>query len=76
MSDMPPTHAENESDAAEYRMLQAKRLIVACERLGFGDPTALTAEQAEVVKTEVAAHRDAVDEAVAQRWPETFGGLE
>lgn len=74
-SDMPPTPDENESEA-QYRVLQAKRIVVACERLGYGDPRAITPEQAERVRAEVTANRDAIDAAVAQRWPETFGGLE
>jgi hypothetical protein len=76
MSDEPHTPDENESDAEQYRVLQAKRIIIACERLGFGDPTTISPEQAERVNSEIATNRDAVDEAVAQRWPETFGGLE
>jgi hypothetical protein len=74
MSDELPD--ETESDAEEYRILQAKRVIIACERLGVGDPTTISPEQAERVNSEIATNRDAVDEAVAQRWPETFGGLE
>jgi hypothetical protein len=75
-SDMPRTPDENESEAAQYRVLQAKRIVVACERLGYGDPTAITPDQAEQVRAEIAANRDAIDATVAQRWPETFGGLE
>ena len=76
MSDEPPTPDENESDEEQYRVLQAKRIIIACEHLGYGDPTTLSPEQAERAKGEIAANRDAIDEAVAQRWPETFGGLQ
>ena len=75
VSDMPPTPDENESEA-QYRVLQAKRIVVACERLGYGDPTVISPEQAELVRAEIAANRDAIDATVAQRWPETFGGLE
>jgi hypothetical protein len=59
-----------------HRVLQAKRIIVACERLGYGDPTAMTPEEADHVKDEVAANRDAIDATVAERWPTTFAGLE
>jgi hypothetical protein len=76
MSDTPPTPDEVRSDAEQYRLLQAKRIIVACERLGYGDPRDLGPEQTERVEGEIAANRDAIDETVAQRWPETFGGLE
>ena len=76
MSNTPPTPDEVRSDAEQYRLLQAKRIIVACERLGYGDPRDLGSEQTERVEGEIAANRDAIDETVAQRWPETFGGLE
>ena len=76
MSDMPPAGGDNESDAAQYRVLQAKRIIVACERLGYGDPRQISPEQVERVQDEIAANRDAIDATVAERWPETFGGLE
>ncbi|HEX2102540.1 MAG TPA: hypothetical protein VHF51_02745 [Solirubrobacteraceae bacterium] len=76
MSDEPPTPDENESDAEQYRILQAKRIIVACERLGYDDPRELGSEQVERVQQEIAANRDTIDATVAQRWPETFGGLE
>jgi hypothetical protein len=76
MSDMPPTPDEAQSDAEQYRVLQAKRIIVACERLGYGDPRDLGSEQVKRVEGEIAANRDAIDETVAQRWPETFGGVE
>jgi hypothetical protein len=75
-SDMPPTPDENAAEAAQYRVLQAKRIVVACERLGYGDPTAITPEQAERVKAEITVNRDAIDATVAERWPESFGGLE
>jgi hypothetical protein len=42
MSDEPRRHAETESDAEQYRILQAKRIIVACERLGYAYPTTMT----------------------------------
>jgi hypothetical protein len=76
MTDEPPRHAETATDAEQYRVLQAKRMIVACERLGYGDPTAMTPEEADHVKDEVAANRDAIDATVAERWPTTFAGLE
>jgi hypothetical protein len=76
MSDVPPTPDEDEADAARYRTLQAKRIIIACEHLGFRDPTTLTAEETDRVEREVAANRDVIDATVAQRWPETFEGLE
>jgi hypothetical protein len=76
MSDMPRTSDDNESDAEQYRILQAKRIIIACERLGYGDPRELDSEQVERVEGEIAANRDAIDETVAQRWPQTFGGVE
>ena len=76
MSDEPPKPGEDESDAKEYRVLQAKRIVVACERLEYGDPTAISPEQAERVNAEIAANRDAIDATVAERWPETFGGVE
>jgi hypothetical protein len=76
MSDKPPNPDEIESDAGRYRVLQAKRIIVACERLGYGDPTVLTSEEEDHVKQEIAANRDAIDATVAERWPTTFEGLE
>jgi hypothetical protein len=76
MSDEPRQHAEAESDADQYRILQAKRIIVACERLGYDDPTAMTSEEADHVTQEIAANKDAIDAAVAERWPTTFAGLE
>jgi hypothetical protein len=76
MSDESPRHDETESDAEKYRVLQAKRIIIACERLGYDDPTAMTDEQAGRVKQEIAANRDAIDATVAERWPTTFEGLE
>jgi hypothetical protein len=76
MSDEPPRHDETESDAEEYRVLQAKRIIIACERLGYDDPAAMTSEEADHVKREIAANRDAIDATVAERWPTTFEGLE
>jgi hypothetical protein len=74
MSDEP--HAETESDAEQYRILQAKRIIVACERLGYDDATAMTSEEADHVNQEIAANKDAIDATVAERWPTTFEGLE
>jgi hypothetical protein len=71
-----PRHDETESDAEKYRVLQAKRIIVACERLGYDDPTSMTSEEADHVKQEIAANRDAIDATVAERWPTTFGGVE
>jgi hypothetical protein len=71
-----PRHDETESDGEKYRVLQAKRIIVACERLGYDDPTAMTSEEADHVKQEIAANRDAIDATVAERWPTTFGGVE
>jgi len=76
MSDEPRRHAETESDAEQYRILQAKRIIVACERLGYHDPTAMTSEEADRVEEEIAVNKDAIDAAVAERWPTTFEGLE
>jgi hypothetical protein len=76
MSDEPRRHAETESDAEQYRILQAKRIIVACERLGYDDPTAMTSEEADRVDQEIAANKDAIDATVAERWPTTFEGLE
>jgi len=74
MNDMPTTRDEIESDAGQYRMLQAKRVIIACERLGYEDPRELCSEQAERVQR--AATRDAIDATVVERWPETFEGLD
>jgi hypothetical protein len=76
MSDMPSTPDEIESDAEQYRILQAKRIIIGCERLGYEDPRELSSEQVERVQREIAANRDAIDATVAQRWPETFEGLD
>jgi hypothetical protein len=76
MSDEPRRDAETESDAEQYRTLQAKRIIVACERLGYADPTAMTSEEADHVNHEIAASKDAIDATVAERWPTTFEGLE
>ena len=78
MTDESPRHAEteSESESEQYRVLQAKRMIVACERLGYDDPTAMTSEEADHVKQEIAANRDAIDVTVAERWPTTFEGLE
>ena len=76
MSDEPRRHAETESDAEQYRILLAKRIIVACERLGYRDPTALTSSEANRVGQEIAANTDAIDATVAERWPTTFEGLE
>ena len=76
MTDEPPRHHETEPDAEQYRVLQAKRLIVACERLGYDDPTAMTAEEADRVRQEITANRDAIDATVADWWPTTFDGLE
>ena len=76
MNDMPTTRHEIESDAGQYRMLQAKRVIIACERLGYEDPRELSSEQAERVQREIAATRDAIDATVVERWPETFEGLD
>jgi hypothetical protein len=76
MSDEPRRHAETESDAEEYRILQAKRTNGACERLGYDDPTAMTSEEADHVNQEIAANKDAIDATVAERWPTTFEGLE
>jgi hypothetical protein len=76
MSDVPPNPDEIESDAEKYRTLQAKRIIVACERLGYDNPTAMTPEEVDRVKSEIAANRDAIDARVAERWPTTFEGLE
>jgi hypothetical protein len=75
MTDEPPRRDETESDTEQYRVLQAKRIIVACERLGY-DPTAMTSEETDHVKQEIAASRDAIDATVAERWPTTFEGLE
>jgi hypothetical protein len=75
MSDMPPTPDEIESDAEQYRILQAKRVIIACERLRYGDPRELSSGQVQRVQREIAANRDAIDATVVQRWPETFEGL-
>ena len=76
MSDESRRSAETESDAEQYRILQAKRIIVACERLGYDDPTAITSEEADHVDQEIAANKDAIDATVAERWPTTFEGLE
>jgi hypothetical protein len=76
MSDMPPTPNEIRSEAEQYRILQAKRIIIACERLGYGDPRELSSDQVERAQGEVAANRDAIDATVVQRWPETFEGLD
>ena len=76
MTDEPPRRDETESDTEQYRVLQAKRIIVACERLGYDDPTAMTSEETDRVKQEIAANRDAIDATVAERWPATFEGLE
>ena len=76
MADEPPRRDETESDTEQYRVLQAKRIIVACERLGYDDPTAMTSAEADRVKQEIAANRDAIDATVAERWPTTFEGLE
>jgi hypothetical protein len=76
MSDEPRRDAETESDAEQYRTLQAKRIIVACERLGYDDPTGMTSQETDRVKQEIAANRDAIDATVAERWPTTFDGLE
>jgi hypothetical protein len=76
MSHEPPRHDETESDAEEYRVLQAKRIIIACERLGYDDPAAMTPDEADDVTKEIAANRDAIDATVAERWPTTFEGLE
>jgi hypothetical protein len=72
---MPPTPDEIKSDAELYRTLQAKRIIVACERLGYDDPTAMTSEEANHVTQEISANRNAIDATVAERWPTTFDGL-
>jgi hypothetical protein len=76
MTDEPPRHDETESDAEQTASCQAKRIIVACERLGYDDPRAMTSEEADHVKHEIAANRDAMDTTVAQRWPTTFERLE
>jgi hypothetical protein len=76
MTDEPPRHDETKSDAEQYRVLEAKRIIVACERLGYDDPTAMTSEEADHVKQDIAANRNAIDATVAKRWPTTFEGLE
>jgi hypothetical protein len=76
MTDEPPRRDETGSDTEQYRVLQAKRIIVACERLGYDDPTAMTSEEESHVKQEIAANRDAIDATVAERWPTTFEGLE
>jgi hypothetical protein len=76
MTDEPPRRDETNADTEQYRVLQAKRIIVACERLGYDDPTAMTSEETDHVKQEIAANRDAIDATVAERWPTTFEGLE
>ena len=76
MTDEPPRRDETNADTEQYRVLQAKRIIVACERLGYDDPTAITSEEADHVDQEIAANRDAIDATVAERWPTTFEGLE
>ena len=76
MTDEPPRRDETKADTEQYRVLQAKRIIVACERLGYDDPTAMTSEETDHVKQEIAANRDAIDATVAERWPTTFEGLE
>ncbi|HEX2102643.1 MAG TPA: hypothetical protein VHF51_03265 [Solirubrobacteraceae bacterium] len=76
MSDEPRRHAETESDAEQYRILQAERIIVACERLGYEDPTAMTSEETDHVDQEIAANKDAIDATVGERWATTFKGLE
>jgi hypothetical protein len=76
MTDEPPRRDETNADTEQYRVLQAKRIIVACERLGYDDPTAMTSEEADHVTQEIAANKDAIDAAVAERWPTTFAGLE
>jgi hypothetical protein len=76
MTDEPPRDDETKSDAEQYRVLEAKRIIVACERLGYDDPTAMTSEEADHVKQDIAANRNAIDATVAKRWPTTFEGLE
>jgi hypothetical protein len=36
----------------------------------------MTSEEADRVDQEIAAHKDAIDATVAERWPTTFEGLE
>jgi hypothetical protein len=67
MSDERPTPDANESDAQEYRVLQAKRIIIARERLGSATPRRSLRSRRSAVNSEIASHRDAFDEAVAQQ---------
>jgi hypothetical protein len=74
--DMPPDESQIHEEAEAFRHLQAGRIIIACERLGLGDPRSLSGDRLQQVEREIDDNKGAIDEEIERRgwWPLDQGG--